>query len=265
MAESLFLPAWFQEFAGDGIAFIASVLLVAGYYYYLNRQGQKNPTYSIHAVNALARRMWTENVMTNTGKDIMAVQTLRNFIMVSIMMATTASMLIVGTLTLSSQAENITRSWHVMGMLGSHSAGLWIFKVLCLLVDFITAFFAYAMSMRLSTHVLFMINVPQDSYRIYPELAPNQVANRLIQAGNLIAMGMRAFLFAIPLVFWLFGPIFLLLATAGLVITLHRIDRHEAAGLSNDEQPRDDRASAPEVALAQEHSNTVAFRRSTSA
>jgi uncharacterized membrane protein len=38
---------------------------------------------------------------------------------------------------------------------------------------------------------------------------------------------MRAFFFAVPLVFWLFGPALLVIATVGLVLTLHRLDRSE--------------------------------------
>lgn len=230
MLDSSPFVAWLQNSAADAAAVIFSVLLVIAYYAHLRRQSSKDSSYSIHAVNALARRLWTQNVMTTPGKDVMAVQTLRNFIMVGIMMASTASLLIMGTLTLSGQEENIVRSWHSLGMFGSHSPDLWVIKVLCLLVDFIVAFFAYAMSIRLATHVLFMINVPQAGYVEHPELSYEYVANRLIRAGNMITVGMRAFLFAIPLVFWLFGPVLLVLATMGLVMTLNLLDRHEAAG-----------------------------------
>jgi uncharacterized membrane protein len=198
----------------DTISFVVSTGLVAGYYLFLRRQAVVDPTYSIHSVNAIARRLWVENVMT---------------IMVCIAMASTASVLIIGTLTLSGQAQNITRSWHMLTLLGSHSAGLWIFKVLLLLVDFIVAFFSYAMAMRLATHVLFMFNVPQSAYCKYDELKPACVSNRLIRAGNFITVGMRAFLFAVPMVFWLFGPLFLFFSTVGLVITLYRLDRSETA------------------------------------
>jgi uncharacterized membrane protein len=237
MTEPLSLLKWLQEFSADGLAFIGSLLMVLGYYAHLRSHARQDPGYSIHTVNALARRLWTENVMTNPGREIMAVQTLRNFIMVSIMMASTASVLIIGTLTLSGQAENIAGSWHVLGVFGSHSPGLWIFKVLCLLLDFIIAFFSYAMSMRLATHVLFMLNVPRDMYLAHPELSPQLVANRLIQAGGMIAIGMRAFLFAIPLVFWLFGPEFLFLATIGIVISLARLDHNESAAGRVDTAP----------------------------
>jgi uncharacterized membrane protein len=229
MAYMLSLAYSLQEYVADAVAFASSALMIGGYYLFLHRQMMLDPTYSIQAVNAVARRLWTESVMTSPGKDVMAVQTLRNFIMVSTMMASTASVLIIGTLTLSGQAESIIKSWHALAFLGSHSEGLWIFKVLLLLADFIVAFFAYALSMRLTTHVLFMINVPQSGFAEHQALGPGCVGNRLVRAGNFVSLGMRAFLFAIPLVFWLFGPLFLFLATIGLVITLYRLDRHEAA------------------------------------
>lgn len=226
--ESLIDAAWLQEFGNDIGAGVLSVLLVGGYYALLLFRTRRNPTYSIIAVNALARRLWVKHVMSSSGKDVMAVQTLRNFIMVGIMMASTASLLIMGTLTLSGQAENITNSWHALGLYGSHAAGLWIFKVMCLLADFLVAFFAFAMSIRLANQVLFMLNVPPADVAENPVLSPENVAARLNQAGHMVAIGVRAFFFAIPLVFWLFGPLFLVLATIGLVITLNYMDRHQS-------------------------------------
>ena len=136
-----------------------------------------------------------------------------------------ATLLIIGTLTLSGQAETISRSWHALNVDGAHSAELWIVKVLFLLADFIVAFFAFVMSVRLNNHVVFMINVPVSD--THPSLAPEAVARRLNRAGSMFTIGMRAFFFAVPLVFWLFGPVFLLAATIGLVLTLQRVDRSE--------------------------------------
>jgi uncharacterized membrane protein len=166
--------------------------------------------------------------MRNPAKDIMAVQTLRNFIMGASLMASTATLLIIGTLTLSGQAESISRSWHVLNVGGTHAAELWIFKVVCLLVDFIVAFFAFVMAVRLVNQVVFMVTLPMEP-DAHPSLSVESVAKRLNRAGDLFAIGMRAFFYAVPLVFWLFGPIFLVVATAGLVLTLHRLDRSEPA------------------------------------
>jgi uncharacterized membrane protein len=195
------MPAtpWLQELGPDVIAFSVSALLVAAYYVFLRAKVRRNPTYTIHGVNEIARRLWVANIMANPSKDIMAVQTLRNFIMGASLMASTATFLIVGTLTLSGQAESISRSWHVLNVVGTHAAELWIVKVMCLLVDFIVAFFAFAMAVRLINHVVFMLNIlERDSHHALSEAG---VARRLNRAGNLFAIGMRAFFFAVPLVF----------------------------------------------------------------
>lgn len=215
----------FADFETDVMAFAISAAIVAAYYGFLNMKVRTNPTYTIHGVNALARSLWVEHIMRTPSKDIMAVQTMRNFIMGSSLMASTAALLIIGTLTLSGQAENIAQSWHVLSLKGSFSTELWIIKVMFLLLDFIVAFFAFAMSVRLANHVVFMVNVPE--HGAHHNLSPRAVARRLHRAGNMFAVGMRAFFFAVPLVFWLFGPYFLMLSSVGLVVALYHLDRCE--------------------------------------
>jgi uncharacterized membrane protein len=219
---SLFL----SEFGPDFFALLGSAIVISGYYFFLWQKVRKNPTYTIHGVNEIARTLWVENAMRTAGDNVMAVQTLRNFIMVSILMASTASLLILGTMSLSGQAENISHSWHLLSTSSNYSAQIWIIKVLFLLVNFIIAFFAFAMSLRLCNHVLFMINVKENA--VNHNLAPAAVARRLVRAGDLFAVGMRSFFFAIPLVFWLFGPVFLFVASVVLVFTLFHLDRSEA-------------------------------------
>lgn len=234
------------EFETDIVALLLSALSVTAYYIFLSMKVRENPTYTIHGVHALARRLWVFNIMRNQEKGLMGVQTLRNWIMGSSLMASTAAILIIGTLTLSGQAENITRSWHVLSMTGSHAAELWIVKVMALLITFIVAFFAFAMSVRLANHVVFMLNVPE--YEAHHNLSPESVARRLHRSGTMFSIGMRAFLFAIPLVFWLFGPYFLLAASFGLVITLYRLDRSESLEQADTDSPSR-QASGPVVSM----------------
>ena len=219
------LPQWAIEFQTDVVCVALSLLVVAAYYALHAYRVRRDPSYSIHHVNGVARRAWVEHVMTTPGKDIMAVQTLRNYIMNGILMVSTTSLLLVGTLTLSGQTENISHSWHAINLGGSHATELWIIKIMCLLADFLVAFFCYALSIRLANHVLFMLNTPREAQLANDALAPAAVARRLNRSGQLIAIGMRAYFYAIPLVFWLFGPIYMLVATVGTVIILSRLDR----------------------------------------
>lgn len=227
MNNTWFNPSWVRAFGPDLLALAVSVALVLGYYLYLRMRVVRDPTYSIHVVNETARRLWVQHVMGSPGHDVMAVQTLRNFIMVGILMVSTATLLLIGTLTLSGQADNIAHSWHAINVLGPPSASLWAFKVICLLADFLVAFFAFTMAIRLANHVLFMVNVPAELRAGNDALAPDAVARRLNRAGTMLAIGIRAFLVAVPLVFWLFGPAFLLIATIGLLVVLYRLDRSQ--------------------------------------
>jgi uncharacterized membrane protein len=223
-----------SHFMTDFVALALSTAIVAAYYVFLHFKVRNNPTYTIHGVNALARILWVKNIMSDPSKGIMGVQTLRNFIMGSSLMASTAALLIIGTLTLSGQEERIAQSWHVLSVNGSFSTELWIIKVMLMLIVFIVAFFAFAMSVRLTNHVVFMLNVPE--HDAHHNLSPLAVGRRMQRAGSLFAIGMRAFFFAVPLVFWLFGPYFLLASSVGLVVTLYRLDRSEPEDML-EEQP----------------------------
>lgn len=216
----------FRAYETDFVAFALSAAMVAAYYLFLSVKVRNNPTYTIHGVNALARALWVENIMSDpAAKAIVGVQTLRNFIMGSSLMASTAALLIMGTLTLSGQEEHIAQSWHALSLNGSFSAELWILKVMLLLVVFIVAFFAFVMSVRLTNHVVFMLYVSE--HDAHHNLSPKAVGRRMQRAGSMFAIGMRTFFFAVPLVFWLFGPYFLLASSIGLVVTLYRLDRSE--------------------------------------
>ena len=68
-----------------------------------------------------------------------------------------------------------------------------------------------------------MINVPLTME--HRALSPRHVALHLNRAGSFYAIGMRAYYLAVPLVFWLFGPHFMLLATLVLIPILYYLDR----------------------------------------
>ena len=218
---------WVHVWGPELLALALSASMIGAYYCYLRIRVRQDPNYSIHFVNESARRLWVEHVMANPTREVMAVQTLRNFIMYGILMVSTATLLIIGTLTLSGQADNIARSWHAINHLGPPSAELWTIKVMCLLADFLVAFFAFTMAIRLTNHVLFMINVPKELREANEALAPEAVARRLNRAGYMMAVGIRSLFVAVPLVFWLFGPVFLVIATIGLLGVLFRLDRNQ--------------------------------------
>jgi uncharacterized membrane protein len=208
----------------DLLASAFSLLLLAAYYVFLARRIRRDPDYTIHAINQRARQVWVTEVMKNPGKDIMAVQTLRNYVMAATFKASSAVLLIMGTLTLSSQSENLARTWHLPVQLDGPEPMWWSIKVISLLTALIIAFFAFSMTVRILNHVVFMVGIPASE--AHGQLSPFHVAAKLNQAGKFYSIGMRAYFATVPLVFWLFGPLFLVLATLGLVIVLYHIDRN---------------------------------------
>jgi uncharacterized membrane protein len=131
--------------------------------------------------------------------------------------------LIIGTLTLRGQRENLASTWRALNVFGATQAELWLTKLLVLLLDMLVAFFSFAQAIRLYHHVGYMINVPLTME--HRALSPRHVALHLNRAGSFYAIGMRAYYLAVPLVFWLFGPHFMLLATLVLIPILYYLDR----------------------------------------
>lgn len=206
----------------DLMSLALSVALLAAYHVYLRYKIRQNPAYTVQAVNVMARTIWVETIMQD-GKDILAVQTLRNSTMAATFLASTAVLLIIGVLTLTGRGNEFSDSWHALNMMGARHTELLLAKLLLMLLDLFVAFFSFSMSIRLYNHVGFMINVPLKlNHKI---INPQHVAIHLNRAGSYYSMGMRAYYLLLPLVFWLFGPLFLLASSVGLIFVLYQIDR----------------------------------------
>lgn len=212
-----------MPYAGDVIGFGVSALLLGLYHLYLYRKVRRNPAYTLQAVNHAVRSAWVIQVMADEGKDILAIQTLRNSTMAATFLASTAVLLIIGTLTLSGQADKLDATWHALNIFGAASAELWVIKLLVLIVNFFVAFFSFSVSIRLFNHVGYHINIAPAGRPKW--LTPERVAAHLNAAGRFYSLGMRGFYFSVPLVFWLFGPVFMVAATLGLIAVLYRLDR----------------------------------------
>jgi uncharacterized membrane protein len=113
--------------------------------------------------------------------------------------------------------------WQSLTRIGATGYELWVVKLLCLLVDLFVAFFSFALAMRMYNHVGYLINSSQELGRY--SNSPGYVAALLNRGGGYYSLGMRSYYVAVPLVFWLFGPDLMLVATAVLITILYHIDR----------------------------------------
>ncbi len=218
--DLLSLPA---TFTNDFVSFLISALLVIAYHIFLRRKVKNDPTYTVQAVNMIARTAWVDTIMGDEKNAVLAVQTLRNSTMAATFLASTSVLLIMGVLTLTEQEEKLQATWHSLNMIGSTHPTLWMIKLVLMLLALFVAFFSFSMAIRVYNHVGFMINVP---LRLnHKMLTPAHVATHLNRAGRFYSLGMRSYYLLVPLVFWLFGPHFMLVSTVALLLVLYRLDR----------------------------------------
>src|SRR5690554_998754 len=102
----------------DALAVAFSVTAIGGYHLYLKLRLLRHPDYTVQAVNREARRRWVERVMADEGNTILGVQTLRNSTMAATFLASTAVLLIMGTLSLTGQADELADTWHALNLGG---------------------------------------------------------------------------------------------------------------------------------------------------
>lgn len=206
----------------DLLCLLASVAMFSLYNVFIWWKLKSNPIYTIQGATNLARRAWVVNIMEEKN-DILAVQTLRNSTMAATFLASTAILLSVGVLSLTAQAEHMGTTWQALNLFGSTERSTLALKLLVLLINLFIAFFSFSSSVRLYNHVGFMINIPCSDGDYSTSFT--FVAMQLNRAASHFHLGMRAFYFMVPLVFWIFGPLFLVGSTALMILVVFFLDK----------------------------------------
>lgn len=206
----------------DLLAFVASLVLLAAYHLYLSVQLRRNPHYTIQSVNNTARAAWVENIMADSSKDVLAVQTLRNSTMAATFLASTAVLLIIGVLNMSHFGGAQSSVPQAVNDSNQPVMSLRLLKQVPLLLDLFGAFFFFSFAIRMYNHVGYLIN---SGGQPSSPSNPSYVAQLLNRGGSYYSLGMRCYYLSVPFVFWLFGPAFLFASSLGLIVVLYHMDR----------------------------------------
>ncbi|KAJ1431747.1 hypothetical protein SESBI_06986 [Sesbania bispinosa] len=210
----------------DLILVPTGLLVMVAYHLWLLHRVMKHPTKTVIGVNAFNRRLWVQAMMEDVSKNgVLAVQSLRNNIMASTLLASTAIMLssLIAVL-MSSGSEKKSVVFEVFG--DRSELGLSI-KFFTILVCFLLAFLLNVQSIRYYSHASILINVP------FKKLSPNlrhqmltaeYVATTVNRGSYFWSLGLRAFYFSFPLFMWIFGPIPMFLSCFALVFILYFLD-----------------------------------------
>lgn len=156
----------------------------------------------------------------NEKKNILAVQTLRNTIMGSTLMATTSILLCCGIAAVISSTYSVKKPLND-AVYGAHGEFMVALKYVTLLTLFLFAFMCHSLSIRFINQVNILINSPQDPM----SLVTSEYVSELLEKGYLLnTVGNRLFYAALPLLLWIFGPVLVFLCSATMVPVLYNLD-----------------------------------------
>jgi uncharacterized membrane protein len=202
--------------------FTAAAFLILGIYHlhWLYLIYRKPMATAVGITNHL-RGHWVESIMEER-RDILAVQTLRNWTMAASFLASTGILICLGLLSVAASPEKMAEITPSLNELVREHRVLWLFKLMVLIVDFFFIFFSFCLAIRYLNHVNFMINVP---FNLAHKITPEYITGILNRGMMHYTMGMRGYYFSVLLFLWLFGPIWMLMGTVVMTIVLYHLDR----------------------------------------
>ncbi|PIN02599.1 hypothetical protein CDL12_24893 [Handroanthus impetiginosus] len=193
-----------------------------GYHIWLWHRVRTQPLTTIIGTNARGRRFWVSAMMKdNDKKNILAVQTLRNTIMGSTLMATTSILLCSGLAAVISSTYSIKKPLND-AVYGAHGEFMVALKYVTLLLVLLFSFLCHSLSIRFINQVNFLINCPPDTSN--GVVTPEYVSELLERGFTLNTAGNRLFYAALPLLLWIFGPVLVFLCSVTMVPVLYNLD-----------------------------------------
>lgn len=203
------------------IAYTAATFLVlTSYHFYWVYHFRRAPLETYRGLTRHLREMWVESIMTQK-RDILAVQTLRNWIMASSFLASTGMLIGLGLLSFVFKPEHLSEIPFDITVILTRIKALFLIKIMVLIGHFFFAFFSFTLSIRYLNQVNFMINVPIECD---PMLTPAFIAHTLDLGMIHYTLGMRAYYLAVVVVLWLFGPQWMFLGSLILIYILYKLD-----------------------------------------
>jgi uncharacterized membrane protein len=205
----------------EPVLVLSSLIILFAYHIHLINQTRRNPDATSYGITAKLRLSWVKMIMDGR-RDILAVQTLRNWIMAASFLASTSILISLGTINLLFRGETVSPVFHAINFFGSRHEALWLVKVIILVIIFFFAFFNFTLTIRYYNHVNFMINISPEQENL---VSVDAVAKALNMGTMHYTLGMRSYYFAVPFTLWLFSPSLMLAGTLMITLFLYKIDR----------------------------------------
>lgn len=199
-----------------------ALLIFIVYHIYLVVMIRRHPLRMAAGQNEVVRERWVDNVMSK-GEYIVGVQTIRNTMMASSLLASTSialSSIVVAFLAQSQTLAGIQGITYFKSPAISNGHRFFVIILFPAL-----AFFCYMQSIRAGNHASYLIGIPYDPTASF-YLTPSYVAKVLHRGAIFYTVGTRFYYLAFLAVLWLFGPLPPLIGSITLVILLLVTDRY---------------------------------------
>ncbi|KAL9324273.1 hypothetical protein ACSQ67_009130 [Phaseolus vulgaris] len=196
-------------------------LVNVAYHVWLWHKTRTHPFSTTIGINAHARRFWVTAMLKDIEKkNILVAQSLRNLIMGSTLMATTAILLSAGLAAVISSTYSVKRPLDDV-IYGAHSEFMIALKYVTLLTIFLFSFFCHTQSIRFLNQFTILICTQQEATSL---VTPDYLTEILEKGTVLNTVGNRIFYSAIPLLLWIFGPVLVLLCSIAMLPVFYNLD-----------------------------------------
>lgn len=198
----------------------SAFLLLIGYHIRLVERYKRDPASTSLGIAQAVRERWVRTV-TSERRDILVVQTLRNWTMAATFLASTAMLIGLGILNVAMSTPQLSEMSQLLNTIGSPSQTLWMVKLSLLSIGSFATFLNFALAIRYYNHAAFILTLPLENESVDIDVATATVHRGAIQ----YHVGMRGYYVAIPLAFWLIGPLWFLGGAIVLCLVMSRMDR----------------------------------------
>lgn len=241
MRSSSAMVVWRESYL-DLILIPLGLLLPALYHAWLWRAVRRRPLSTAFGVYSAARRLWAAGMMRDNDdkKGVLVVQSLRNVIMGSTLMATTSVLFCTGIAAVLSSTYSVKKPLSD-AVFGAHGEYMMALKYVALLLVFLFAFLCHTLTICFLNQASFLINtscIPRaaadkdgDGARMVglglqlPAGAVGDYVGEILERGfTLNFVGNRLFYAGVPLLLWIFGPLLAFLSAMVMIPILYNLD-----------------------------------------
>ena len=168
----------------------------------------------------------------NAKNAVTVVQSMRNVIMGSTLMATTAILFCTGIAAVLSSTYTVKKPLSDT-VFGAHGEYMMALKYVALLLAFLFAFLCHTLAICFLNQASFLINTSDCLFSAdgaagpeggLPSACRDYVAEVMERGFTLNLVGNRLFYAGVPLLLWIFGPLLAFLSSAVMIPILYNLD-----------------------------------------